>query len=665
MRLKTALQSRKLYLTLLLLVILLSIIKIYQPNKTIYTKDTNKITGTIIEITRKKDKTTLTIKGKEKIIGNIYQNQKDLSLGDKVLVIGEVQIPQEPTTKHLFNYRFYLQTKNIYHTIKIEKIKVLKENTNLYYRVKTKLQNFLTHPYQQAFLLGITDNIEEDVITSYEQNGISHLFAISGMQFYIIATFLEKVLNKLRINDKTTSFITILILMLYTLILGISASILRGVLFYTIWKLNKILKLNLKREILIMLSLIITLFINPYFLCDVSFYYSFIISIGLLYFMNRNTSYFKTLLYSSYLSFLLSIPISLYFFYQINILSILYNLFYIPYVNIIIFPATILTSIIKPLIIIYQGLIDILETTSLLLSKINIGTLIFPKTSIIIYIIESILIYLFITKKKKIIKIFMILFFLGHYLIPYTYPDFIKIIDVGQGDSALLYSKGKALLLDTGGNVYNENSVVKYTTIPLLKSLGIKKLNYVLLTHGDYDHLGDIMYLNDNFLIEKIKINQGAQTEIEKNLNKLSKTTTSKQDEVITLGNYKIIELNKKWSEENSASSIYYVIHKNLNILFLGDATKKVEKYILNNYNLKVDILKLGHHGSNTSTSKRLLRELTPKLALISVGKNNRYNHPSIEVLNRLHQENIPTLQTKDEGTITIYPEKETLTCDK
>ena len=259
----------------------------------------------------------------------------------------------------------------------------------------------------------------------------------------------------------------------------------------------------------------------------------------------------------------------------------------------------------------------------------------------------------------------MILFFLGHYLIPYTYPDFIKIIDVGQGDSALLYSKGKALLLDTGGNVYNENSVVKYTTIPLLKSLGIKKLNYVLLTHGDYDHLGDIMYLNDNFLIEKIKINQGAQTEIEKNLNKLSKTTTSKQDEVITLGNYKIIELNKKWSEENSASSIYYVIHKNLNILFLGDATKKVEKYILNTYNLKVDILKLGHHGSNTSTSKRLLRELTPKLALISVGKNNRYNHPSIEVLNRLHQENIPTLQTKDEGTITIYPEKETLTCDK
>lgn len=664
MKLKTILQSKTLFIFLTIIVIIISLIRIITPKKEYYSKSTKEVIGTIIDITKEQDKTILIIQGKEKIRGTIYHNKKDLSLGDKVLVTGKISKPEKNTTKNLFNYRFYLETKKIYHLIKIDKIKIIKTNKNIFYSLKEFLINYLTNPYEQAFLLGITDNIKEEVKTSYEQNGISHLFAISGMQFYMIANFLEKILNKLKVNQKLSYLIIIIILFFYTLILGLSASILRGVLFYTFWKLNKIAKLNLAKEILILITLIITLLFNPYFLCDVAFYYSFIISIGLLYFLTTNTSYFKTLLISSYLSFLISIPISLYFFYQINILSIFYNLFYIPYVNIIIFPMTIITSIFKPFIVIYELLIDILENTSLFLTKIKFGTLIFPKTTIIIYLIEGLLIYLFITKKSKIIKILTIIFFLIHNLIPYTYQDFIKIIDVGQGDSALLYSKGEALLIDTGGNIYSEDSVAKYKIIPLLKSLGIKKLKFALLTHGDYDHMGDIFYLNNNFKIEKIKINLGSKKEIEKEISKWKKTSKSKQDEIITLGNFKIVELNKAWQEENTSSSIYYVMHKNLNILFLGDATKISEKYIVKNYNLKPDIIKLGHHGSNTSTSTKLLKELSPKLTIISVGKNNRYNHPSKEVLLKLEKYNIPNLKTKDVGTITIYPKNQTITTD-
>ena len=664
MKLKTILQSKKLFIFLTIIIIIISLIRIITPKKEYYSKSTKEVIGTIIDITKEQDKTTLIIQGKEKIRGTIYHNKKDLSLGDKVLVTGKISKPEKNTTKNLFNYRFYLETKKIYHLIKIDKIKIIKTNKNIFYNLKEFLINYLTNPYEQAFLLGITDNIKEDVKTSYEQNGISHLFAISGMQFYMIANFLEKILNKLKVNQKLSYLIIIIILFFYTLILGLSASILRGVLFYTLWKLNKIAKLNLAKEILILITLIITLLLNPYFLCDVAFYYSFIISIGLLYFLTPNTSYFKTLLISSYLSFLISIPISLYFFYQINILSIFYNLFYIPYVNIIIFPMTIITSIFKPFIVIYELLIDILENTSLFLTKIKFGTLIFPKTTIIIYLIEGLLIYLFITKKNKIIKTTTIIFFFIHYLIPYTYQDFIKIIDVGQGDSALLYSKGEALLIDTGGNIYSEDSVAKYKIIPLLKSLGIKKLKFALLTHGDYDHIGDIFYLNNNFKIEKIKINLGSKKEIEKEISKWQKTSKSKQDKLISLGNFKIIELNKAWQEENTSSSIYYVMHKNLNILFLGDATKISEKYIVKNYNLKPDIIKLAHHGSNTSTSTKLLKELSPKLTIISVGKNNRYNHPSKEVLLKLEKYNIPNLKTKDVGTITIYPKNQTITTD-
>ena len=104
---------------------------------------------------------------------------------------------------------------------------------------------------------------------------------------------------------------------------------------------------------------------------------------------------------------------------------------------------------------------------------------------------------------------------------------------------------------------------------------------------------------------------------------------------------------------------MFYVTHPDLTVLLMADATTKTESYLQKNYNLKVDIVKIGHHGSNTSTSLSFLKKTKPRLALISVGENNRYHHPSKEVLDRLSTQNIPYLQTKTSGTITIYPQTE------
>ncbi len=673
-RLKTLLQSNYFLYILLFLTIILSILRLIQPPRVVYSTGTKEISGVVTEIIESTDKLTLIIKGKEKIRGTYYfKSEKTLpsiKLGDYVKLTGTIKKPSSPSTKNLFDYSKYLKKQKIYHLMQIDQIKVLSTSKNIYYKIKNFLKEKITHPYKQAFLLGNDNSISDEVITSYQANGISHLFAISSSQFYFLSNIILKLTKKLNLKEKTSYTIVIIFLLSYLSILGLSASILRGILSFLLFSINRLWNLNLKKFKIITYTILITLLINPYYLTESSFYFSFLISIGLLYFMRPSTNFFKTLWTSSVLSFLLSIPISLYYFYEVNLLSIIYNLFYIPYVNIIIFPMTIISFFFPILDFLYNFFINILENSSLILSTITIGKLIFKKVNIIIYILELLFMIYYLKTHKKLILIITIIIFIGHYLSPYFNKDFIKIIDVGQGDSILIHSKGKTALIDTGGKLsYDKKTsetITKYTTIPLLKSLGIKKINYLLLTHGDQDHVGEFFYLNNRFKISEVYLNLGQTSLLEEQIIKERPDTKRiKEGQNLILGNFSLFQLNKSWKEENTSSAVYYFYHSNLTGLLMGDATTQTENFLIENYNLKVDILKVGHHGSNTSTSNNFLKETSPSLAIISVGENNNYNHPSPEVLENLTNQNISYLTTIQSGTITIYPKTQILTEDK
>ena len=679
-RLKIILQSKKNLCIILLLTGIITIIRLNIPHQSKYQEDTKNIIGTLISIQADENKVTLIVKGKEKIQGTYYFNtekerkkiQETLNLGDTIKIIGTLSLPREPTTENLFNYKKYLNKQKIYYLIEIDKIIKEKENTSLYYKIKNKLEKKITNPYIKAFLIGNQDTISSEAKTSYQENGISHLFAISGMQFYLLANFLLRLLKRINIKEKTGYKIVFLILFCYLVLIEKTASIIRSILFFFIFSINKVWNLSLNKKTLIILSLSITLLINPFYITEVAFWYSYVISIGLLLFTKEDQSYLKTLLKTSSLAFFLSIPISLYYFYEINILSIIYNLFYIPFVNIILFPASIITFLCPILEPIYNILILILEESSIYLSKITFCKLIFAKIPIIFYFTYLIIIFIILKTNKKKWKIVLIIGLALHYTAPTYYTkDFIKIIDVSQGDSILIYSKGHTALIDTGGKtIYDENkkstSITRYITIPLLKSLGIKKLDYVFLTHGDQDHMGEIDYLYNHFKIEKIYLNLGEEKEIEKEVIKGIKNVEKVyQEEMFQIGNFTMYQLNKEWKEENTSSSVFYVSHKKLNALLMGDATIDTENYLQKNYKLKTDIIKIGHHGSDTSTSLSFLKTTCPRLAIISVGEDNIYNHPSKEVINRLIKEKIPFLTTIESGTITIFPEKEEIKEDK
>lgn len=227
-------------------------------------------------------------------------------------------------------------------------------------------------------------------------------------------------------------------------------------------------------------------------------------------------------------------------------------------------------------------------------------------------------------------------------------------MDVAQGDSTFIrYPHNKLnILIDTGGNYQYETAK---TIITYLKSINVKKIDYLILTHGDYDHMGEAINLVENFKVEKAIFNCGEFNELEQNLiNVLNKKKIPYYSCVkeLNIGDDKLYFLNDKdYGNENDNSSVIYTELNNHKFLFMGDAGIKVEEDLMEKYNLKdIDVLKVGHHGSNTSSSEEFINSINPEYSLISVGKNNRYGHPKESVLDNLS--NTKNYRTDYDGSI-------------
>ena len=236
------------------------------------------------------------------------------------------------------------------------------------------------------------------------------------------------------------------------------------------------------------------------------------------------------------------------------------------------------------------------------------------------------------------------------------------MIDVGQGDSLLLHTKESTILIDTGGKesfVRNDNSsnIVLPTIIPYLKSLGIRSLDYLILTHGDYDHMGEAINLVENFKVEKVIFNCGEYNNLEKELIKVldkKKIPYYSCIKELNINDNKLYFLQtKEYDNENDNSNVIYTEINGYKFMFMGDAGLAKEKDILNKYNISdVDVLKVGHHGSKTSSSEDFIDEMNPRYSIISVGKNNRYGHPNKEVLENLNDSKI--YRTDQDGSIML-----------
>lgn len=670
LKLRTLLLSNYPYYIILILVIILTIFRLQIPHQSKYDKNITKVTGIIINIKQNNNKITLTLKEKEKVLVTYYLKDNEnctYNLGDKVEATGTLKEPSINPAENLFNYKKYLEHKNIFYIMTSTTLTRISKNRSIYYFIKQKIILHLNNdPYLYTFIIGDKTKLEKEITTSYQKNGISHLFAISGMHITLLSSIFLKILKKLKITESKRYFITSLFLLFYLLLTGLSPSILRGVLFFILFSVNKVYYFYIKPTNLYIISLSITLLINENYIYDIGFLYSYSISLSLIIMAPHINAknYFITILKISLVSFLVSLPISLYNFFEINLLSIIYNLIFVPLVSIIIFPLSIVTFICPFLLPIFSKTTKLLENLSLLLSKITILTFTFPRLNIFIYIAYIITVIITLkgiisNKKKNIFPLLLLL--ITHYLYPYfTKTTYIKMINVGQGDSILLHSNNENILIDTGGTFsYNKkessSEIATGTIIPLLKSLGIRKLDHLLLSHGDDDHMGEAKTLLENFKVENIIINQGKTNQLEEEIIKNYPVTIGEEGLTINCGDIELIQLNETFEDENSSSQIYYGIYNDISMLFMGDASIESEQKLLKKYDLKdITILKVGHHGSKTSSSKKFINTINPSISLISVGLDNKFNHPSKGVIEILKENDSIIYQTSLDGTITI-----------
>lgn len=663
-KLRHILQSKHLIKIITIIIFIITLLYTnYYPFKSKYTKDDKEFIGIVTKYEVKEDKITIEIKAKEKLLITYkYQDKEfnNLSYGDKIKVKGTLITPSKNTNQNTFNYQKYLYYKKIYYLVEATSINKIANNHNYLYTIKNTLYqkiNKLKSSNYIKTLLFCDNTLSKEIKESYRINGISHLFSVSGMHINFFVSIIYLYLNKITYNKRIKYLITNIFIITY-LILFPSSSLLRSAVMSILYSINYLLKLKIKKIDILLLTLGVSLLINPFIIYDLGYIYSYTITFFLVLSSStlKKKNKINKIIYISLLSFLVSIPITIYNSYEINIISILLNIILVPIISIIILPLTILTYIFPILDSILYLFANTLETISLFISKINITKIIFPKPSLLIIVLYYI-IFLLSYQNKKYFYLNIILLIII-YISPYLNSNFeVVMFEVGEADCHLIkypYNKN-TILIDTGKNEYK----IKNEVIPYLKSIGIKKIDYLIITHGDEDHIGGSITLINNFQVKNVILNKGTFTDIEKELIKnLNKKKIPYQINInkINLSNHTIYLLNNtKYNNENDNSIITYFTYQKYKFLYMGDASITTEDNLLENYNLNnISILKVGHHGSNTSSSKDFISQINPSISLISVGENNIYHHPNKEVINNLSKSRIYRTDINNMVKLTI-----------
>ena len=658
-KLKIVLQQNNIFYFLLIFSLIYMFIFINFINiKSKYNENDSSLQVKIIDYKKSDDKLVVYAKGKEKILIN-YCDDINISYGDYIYVKGKLIKPKDNTNFNLFNYKKYLLSNNIKYTVKASNIKILKRNKNIFYKLKNyiffKIKSLdKSKKYILTFIFADKSYIDKEMYDNYQNLGISHLFAVSGMHISLVTFILLKLLEGK--NEVIKYLITFIFLMFYLFLTNYTISMVRACFQFILIFINKLFKLNIDNSNIVIFLFSVLIILNPYIIYNIGFLFSFSISFTLIKFKDMITGDFMIKnIKTSLLSFFVSMPILINNFFKVNFLSIILNIIYIPFVSYILFPLCLITILFPFFDSFTYFVINFFETITKFFSSINLLTFSITKMNIILVIIYY-FIFLWIIKsndklKKKIIIVFIfIVFIINNNTIV---NNEVHFLDVGQGDSTLIRIKNKNILIDTGGNI-NFN-ISKNVLIPYFRSSGVKKIDYLILTHGDYDHMGEAINLVENFKVEKVIFNCGPYNDLENELIEVLDKKKIKYYSYIkelNVDNNKLHFLQtKEYDNENENSNVIYTKLNGYRFMFMGDAGVEKEKDILEKYNVsKIDVLKIGHHGSKTSSDKNFIDEMNPKYSVISVGKNNRYGHPNKEVLENLKESKI--YRTDKDGSI-------------
>lgn len=543
----------------------------------------------------------------------------------------------------IFNFKDYLKTQGCFYKFEVSKKEFILKNPLSNTPIKNYIFSFLNEEskiFIASLLFG--DSLYElSSVNALKNLSLISWFSLSGFHISFLFNSIENFLTEK--GKKRFVYFELIAILFFLFVSNFKFSITRIFLLKFLYLLNE--KTSFKLEYIDRLSLtaFITIFINPYSILSASFYYSFPLLFTLAIFKEKRYVDFKNNLLSKLKIYLFFIPYTFISNPYFNIISPLLQLIFLPISHVLFLLSCMLIIIpqigfiLNPIITFLLNLFTSIDNIPF---SINIGNM--SVVLVIIYYLIYISILILHTygfKKEKQLGYVL----LGSVLLIQMIPDFlyhyeVTFIDVGQGDSTLIQYKNKNILIDTGGN--KKIDIANDCLIPFLAKKKIRKLDAVIITHEDYDHYGALENLMSSFTVDNVYYYYDFK------------------DKSIFFSDLEIKNLNSFYtstSDENEKSGVYNFKINNIKFLIMGDATKEIEADILNSkQDIDIDVIKIGHHGSNTSSSTAFLKACSPKLAIISCGENNSYNHPSDETIETLSSLSIPYKRTDIEGSISI-----------
>lgn len=552
-----------------------------------------------------------------------------------------------------------------------------------------------------ALTIGEKEQLDHSVKESFSDAGLSHIIAISGMHTIYVATI--ALWGSKWMGKRKSYGVCILILCMFCSLAHSSESVFRATCMLALFYLSKILYRKSDSITNLCIATVIALFFNPFCIFNTGFLMSSVGTLGIITMNNMSIKYevkgklkkyileqikmgacanvlLTPIIAKNYnkvsLMFLITSPIINYLVGLLMPALLIFmtvcmfgNIIPEPILQLIGFLVKILTALLIWFAELYQKI-----------SFLNFSVITPSFITIAIYYTIVVFLYKLITEKNKkrvyakaisiIVCVYLCVCIVAQIIFVSQKNFVLYMVDVGQGDCIVCETPSKKkIMIDGGGNENGEDTVGEKIVVPFLRSKAITKLDFIIISHFDTDHVGGVLTVMEELKVDRVLI--PVQSKDSDNYKKFMNTVNKKKIKVCTVKKGDTIKVDRdvkidvlwpdnsnliKENELNNNSVVCKICYKNFSCLFTGDVEAIAEEQIVENnkLNLKATVLKVAHHGSKTSSTVPFIDAVKPKVALIGVGKDNKFGHPNDITIENLNKLNVQIYRTDTMGQITI-----------
>lgn len=609
-----------------------------------------------------------------------YKGNVERLVGKTVVCTVQLEKPMTRRNPKVFDYLTYLKSQNVQYVAFLDKrnlqvkyAPVMNIDRWIYHvqkKIYYKIKKIYTHPKVGSFVTGIILGNKAFFRTSdlekFYSVGLGHILVVSGLHFGIFYFLLGSFFRWIPIGYNMKKVSVLIILFIFLGIVGFNLSAVRAFLIILLYEVTYYYNRRLDLlNILGLITLIIVVY-NPYSVYSLGFILSIGTIMSIAFFYNKMDfkapSAVKALFSVQIFIFLVSIHI----FNSFNIFGLILNvivlsclnvLFLMILVNFLLYPTYVITFVIsKVILLIYTGVefgtkAEVMTIFFRSFTKVELSVIFLVFLMLVVkYEHEKLHIFL---SMKRIVIVFLCLILISNIFSYFDQTLYVYFFDVGQGDSILLKNKSMGTLVIDTGKDQNYNQLNE-----LLLKNNVKTIDFLVLTHSDFDHIGGAAPLFKTHRIKYLVLpdKKHVREEFKGVLAQCTKETKIiyvDYGDRFSLGEMKLSVLNpinKEIVDSNQASVVLELRYKSRRLLFTGDIDDKIEKQLTGALSKKYDVLKVSHHGSKYSTCKKFIDRVDPSFAVIQVGENN-YGHPNQRVI-KLLDEYAKIYRTDKDGCI-------------